>query len=345
MSAAPIAPHPASRPGVTDVSGRAQLRRGACERPAILSPVSGRQHCHPLRHGEGDDHLGCSGTAPAVRARRRVRRLAQDAPGRGAPAGLGARGPPAPRGASRRAGDTGGRRRHRLSRPASLARGRHRWSRPASLRRGRQRGKSCRMCTHGAISLFRTCHRTVIARPSRRRRDRGATRRARHARSRPVRCQADAPNGGRPASPVGRAPLEPTYGSPGAHPAGSAVGVATRADIRLPRRTSRRIRGRRASRRIRGRGAGAAFRGRGAGAAFRGQRPRVSPQRGREAQTRALVIAQRAALRGHRRPARRPRSAEGVPYPCFSRCPPKPKRMAESTWSAKSASPRELKRS
>ena len=119
----------------------------------------------------------------------------------------------------------------------------------------------------------------------------------------------------------------------------------TRADIRLPRRTSRRIRGRRASRRIRGRGAGAAFRGRGAGAAFRGQRPRVSPQRGREAQTRALVIAQRAALRGHRRPARRPRSAEGVPYPCFSRCPPKPKRMAESTWSAKSASPRELKRS
>ncbi len=236
------------------------------------------------------------------------------------------------------------------------------------------------MCTHGAVSPFRTWDRTVIARRSRRPRDRGVTRRARHARSRAVRCRADTPNGEPHASPAGRAPLEPTYGSPGAHPAGS--GVRLRAQdprAHIPQDPgsgyARRIRGR-TSRRIRGQVTRAGSPGAhpaGSGSGCRSSRHTVPPAHipqgpGRGSARRIRGHGAAASIRGCRRNPpgrypRRPRSPHGpaavsggattrrplppddVPYPCFSRCPPNPKRMAERTRSAKSASPRELKRS
>ena len=136
-----------------------------------------------------------------------------------------------------------------------------------------------------------------------------------------------------PQEPRSELPLEPTYGSPGAHPAGTAVG-GPRAESAVG---------------LRGRVPRSGCRGRVPRSGCRGRVPRsASPGCRRNAagkHRREPWSSRSARPAAARATAPRPLSADDVPYPCFSRCPPKPKRIAESTWSAKSASPRELKRS
>ena len=68
----------------------------ACERPAILTSLSGQRLCHPQRHEEGDDHLGRSCAVAAGCPEPRVgRRDLGERGGESAPA-LGSLGAPTP---------------------------------------------------------------------------------------------------------------------------------------------------------------------------------------------------------------------------------------------------------